>query len=96
MIDTPTTFALLSDLADEAGVGIEYVHAGQRRWRLLQRGRGTRAFASAKALECELEYLASLRRVVANFKALNTPEAWANPDSAENWALYNAAIGKEA
>ena len=93
MTDHTLSIALLSDLADEAGVDIEYVHAGQRRWRLIQRGRGTRAFATAQALERELEYLASLRRVVANFKALQTPEARANPDSPENWALYNAAIG---
>lgn len=91
-----TTFEALQAEARDAGVEIALAPSGTRPYRLIQRGRGTRAFATARALRSELLYLASLRAVSRNFKALQTPEARANPDSPENWALYNEAIGKEA
>lgn len=90
------TLAILQDAARDAGVEITIADAGRRPYRLIQRGRGTRAFASPRNLYSGLLYLASLRAVVRNFAKLQTPAALANPDSPENWALYNTAIGKEA
>lgn len=95
----------LQALAAELGHTVEYAPVVRKRgwpekssrpYRLIQRGRGNRCFATARALRSELLYLASLRAIERNFKALQTPEARANPGSPENWALYNAAIGKEA